>query len=80
MIITDTDMLEVVEFIHCISRHLDQVEPGSVNAARAKELAVKLCNYPTEKEFELIMLLRKRGLNPLEWMEKYAAENNIPLQ
>ena len=76
---TNVDMQEVVEFIVSISRHLAQTEPGSVNAARAKDLAVKLSSYPTEKELELIMVLRKRGVNPLEEVQRYAAENNIPL-
>lgn len=76
---TNVDMQEVVEFIVSISRHLAQIEPGSVYAAKAKELAVKLSSCPTEKELELIMLLRKRGMNPLEEVQKYAAEHNIPL-
>lgn len=76
---TNADMQEVVEFIVSISRHLAQTEPGSVNATRAKNLAVKLSSYPTEKELELIMLLRKRSVNPLEEVQRYAAENNITL-
>lgn len=72
-------MQEVVEFIVDISRHLAQTEPGSVYAARAKDLAVKLSDCPTVKELELIMLLRKRGMSPLKEVQRYAAENNITL-
>lgn len=79
MRLANVDLQEVVEFVVDISRHLAQAEPGSAYAARAKELAVKLSDCPTEKELELILLLRERGLNPLDEVKKYAAEHNIPL-
>lgn len=75
----NVNMQEVVEFIVDLSRHLALTEPGSDYAERARALAVKMSDCPTAKELELIILLRKRGLNPLEEVKKYAAEHNIPL-
>ena len=75
----DADIKEVVEFVVDISRHLAQIEPGSVYAAKAKDLALKLSDCPTEKELELIFLLRKRGLDPLKEVQRYVTENNIAL-
>ncbi|ANA41788.1 hypothetical protein A2G06_16760 (plasmid) [Geobacter anodireducens] len=74
---TNEDMKEIAEFLLDVARHFERCELGGEHAVKARILAERLSVFPTEKEMELIQLLRKRGLDPIEEVKRYAAEHNI---
>ncbi len=80
MSMANEDMREIAEFLLDVARHLERSKPVGEYAAKARMLAAKLSVFPTDKEMQLIQLIRERGLDPMEEVNKYVAEHNISVQ